>query len=185
MHDQITILLSGAPGTGKSTVQRRAPAYFRARLGAAAALGTDEIYVLVDPDWSKADETWHRIARDNCILLAKNFFKEGYKVVVLAGNALYTRPVVNLYLAELLPVSAVYHFTLDARLDTVVERVRARGDLAQHPPEWLAGWLNHVRAHYADWTQVIDTSELTPEATLHVLCAGIMSRNGRLRDLID
>ena len=185
MSSPITILLSGASGAGKSTIQRRAPGYFRARLGATAALGTDDIYTLVDPDWSMADETWQQVARDNCILLAKSFFQHDFRLVVIAGNALYTKPIVNQYLAELLPVCAVYHFTLDARLDVVVERVRARGDLGQHPPDWLASWLDHIRAHYAHWTQVIDTSDLTVEGTLDLICRQILCQEGRIRDLLD
>jgi hypothetical protein len=166
-------------------VQRRAPGYFRARLGPTAALGTDEIYTIVDPDWSAADESWHRLARDNCILLTRNFFQRGFRLVVIAGNALYTKPIVNEYLAALLPISAVYHVTLDARLDVVVERVLARGDLDEHPPDWLARWLDHIRAHYADWTQVIDTSDLTPEETLDVMYARILRQEGRLVELLD
>jgi hypothetical protein len=83
-------------------------------------------------------------------------------------------------LAALLPVSAIYHFTLDAQLDVIVERVRRRGDLGQHPPEWLAAWLDHIRAHYAEWTQVIDTSTLTPEETLDRIEQHITHGHGRL-----
>ena len=185
MPQPITILLSGAPGAGKSTIQRRAPGYFRTRLGATAALGTDEIYTLVDPDWSMADETWHQIARDNCILLAKSFFQHGFRLVVIAGNALYTRSNVNEYLAALLPISAIYHFTLDAHLDAVVERVRARGDLDTHSPDWLASWLDQIRSHYAHWTQLIDTSDLTVEQTLDTIYTHIRLQHGRLTELID
>ena len=185
MQQPITILISGAPGTGKSLIQRRAPGYFRARLGATAVLGTDEIYTLVDPDGSMADEGWQQIARDNCILLAKSFFQQEFRLVVIAGNALYTQAIVNQYLAALLPISAVYHFTLDARLDVVVERVRARGDLDEHPPDWLAGWLDHIRAHYAHWTQVIDTSDLSVEQTLDAIYTHIQRQEGRILDLLD
>src|SRR5207249_4353076 len=151
-HKHVTILLSGAAGTGKSAIQRLTPSYFRERLGEAAAMGTDEIYTIVDPDWSQADEYWKQIARDNCILLARNLFSHGMRVVLIGGNDLYTEPVVNQFVAALLPVSAVFHFTLDAELEVVVQRVRQRGDLAVHTIEWLGGWLEHIRAHYDSWT---------------------------------
>ncbi len=180
----MTILLSGAPGTGKSAVQRLAPGYFRDRFGEAASIGTDEIYTIVDPDWSQTNEHWKEIARDNCILLVRNLFLHGIRVVLIGGNDLYTQLVVNQFLAALLPTSAVFHFTLDAQLEVVVQRVGQRGDLPSHPAEWLAGWLDHIRTHYAAWTQVIDTSYLTPEETLEIIHRKVLQRDGELIDLI-
>lgn len=181
----VTILLSGAPGTGKSAIQRLAPSYFRDRFGEAAAIGTDEIYTIVDPDWSQTSEHWKQIARDNCIVLARNLFSHGIRVALIGGNDLYTKPVVNQFLSALLPVSAVFHFTLDAQLEVVVQRVKQRGDLPAHPAEWLAGWLNHIRTHYASWTQVIDTSYLTPDRTLEIIYQKVLRREGELTDLIE
>ena len=180
-----TILLSGAPGTGKSAIERLAPSYFRERLGEAAAIGTDEIYTIVDPDWSQANEYWKEIARDNCILLAKNLFSHGMRVVLIGGNDLHTKPVVNQFVSALLPVSAVFHFTLDAQLEVVVQRVTQRGDLAVHSAEWLGGWLEHIRAHYDSWTQVIDTSHLAVEEVVEIVYQRVIRGEGELTGLIE
>ena len=166
MQTPITILVSGAPGTGKSTVQALAPYYFRERLGEAAALGTDEFYQIFDPRWSSSDRRLWQLAVGSCLAVASHLFQQGVQVVLIASNGLYLKEDVEPVLAGLQPISAVYHFTLDAQLDVVVERIRKRGDLAQHPPEWLAAWLDHIRPHYAEWTRVIDTSTLTPEQAL-------------------
>ena len=164
---RVTILLSGAPGTGKSTVQRRAPAYFRPRLGETAAFGTDEVHTMFDPDWElpysqqRAD-----LVTDLCCTLAKQFFAADFRCVLIAGNALYSAETVQQYRQALTPISQLHHFTLDADLETIVTRVQQRGDLAVHPLAWLANWLTHIRIHYADWTQVIDTTQLSVEETL-------------------
>src|SRR5262245_60652680 len=120
MQEHITILLSGAPGTGKSTVQARAPYFFRARLGEAAALGTDQFYTLFDPRWTNDNRHWWKLALGSCACVTRYLFQQGVGVVLIASNGLYTSPDINTVLVELLPVSAVYHITLDAQLDTVV-----------------------------------------------------------------
>jgi broad-specificity NMP kinase len=184
MPEHITILLSGAPGTGKSTVQALAPYFFRARLGEAAAIGTDEFYTIFDPRWTTNNRHWWRIAIGSCLCVTNYLFKQGVQVVLIASNGLYTREDVNIVLAELQPLSAVYHITLDAQLDVVVERVRKRGDLGEHPPEWLAAWLDHIRPYYAEWTLLIDTSTLTSEQTLERIYQHIIQGDRRLTQLI-
>lgn len=174
---RVTILLSGAPGTGKSAVQRRAPAYFRAQLGDTAAFGTDEIHAMIDPDWVLPyDQRRTDFITQLCCHLAQQFFAADFRGLLIAGNALYTTETVNLYQRALSPFSQLYHITLEADIATVVERVRQRGDLAAHPPGWLAEWLAHIRGHYADWTHVIDTSNLSIEQTLDAIAAQVTVR---------
>lgn len=185
MPEHTTLLVSGAPGTGKSTIQSQAPYFFRTRLGETAALGTDEFYLMFDPQWTSNNRHWWQIAVASCLCVTKCLFHQGVQVVVLASNGVYTKEAVNHFLGELLPVSAVYHMTLDARLDVVIERIRLRGDLAVHPPEWLAGWLDHIRPHYADWTRVIDTSTLIVEATLERIYQHMGRGEGQLTERID
>ncbi len=130
------------------------------------------------------NDYWKQIARDNCILLAENLFRHGMRVVLIGGNDLYTKQVINLYLSALLPLSAVFHFTLDVQLDVAVERIAQRGELAEHPADWVAGWLDHVRKNIATWTHVIDTSNLTPEQTLETIYQKVLQRDGELSHLI-
>lgn len=173
----VTILLSGAPGTGKSTVQRRTPAYFRPLLGDTAAFGTDEIHTMIDPDWVLPYDPQRAnfVAQIGC-RLAQEFFAADFRCVLIAGNALYTAEAVKTYWQALAPISEVYHITLDADLATVVERVQQRGDLAAHPPDWLAKWLTHIRSYYADWTHVIDTTDLSIEQTLDAIARHLANR---------
>lgn len=168
-HQPITILLSGAPGVGKTAIQRLTPRFFRARGIEAAAMGTDDIYTIIDPDWSDPNQRRRDITRANCILLAQNLFQHGVGVVLICGNALYSEQLTQDYVIALRPISAVYHFTLDAQLDVLVERVRTCGDLDAHPPEWLAAWRRLIHTHCGPWTHLIDTSLLTPEATLELM----------------
>jgi len=170
MH--VTILLSGAPGTGKTTVQSKAPAYFRPKLGNTAAFGTDEIYKMIDPEWTLPyDQGRADLVTAICCRVAKQFLEADFRCVLIAGNALYTAATVQLYRRELAPYSRFYHITLDADDATIVERVRRRGDLTAHPPAWLAEWLVHIRSHYADWTSVIDTTNLSVTETLDAIYA--------------
>lgn len=166
----VTILLSGAPGTGKSTLQHHAPAFFRPRLGETAGIGTDEVYQMFDPDWAlpySAERA--QLVQQTCCQLALHFFAHHFRCVLIAGNALYTPTVVQAYWQALAPVSQVYHFTLEADHATVVARVQQRGDLDAHPPVWLAEWQAHIRTHYAPWTRVIDATRLTVEQTLGMI----------------
>ncbi len=177
-----TILVCGGLGTGKTTLRRRAPKYFRPLLGETAVMGIDDLYTMIDPDWSLQDGNWGKVAMDHSRLLAESFFQRGVKVVLIEGNGLHHAEFVNQYWVQLSPMSHVYHFTLDVALETVVERIRKRGDLEAHPPDFLGSWLAHVREHRADWTHVIDTTALTPEDVLGVIyqriqnCEGVLTK---------
>ena len=166
MPEPITILISGALGTGKSTVSERATYFFREHLGETATLSTDEFYRMFDPRWTTNNRDWWKTAMQNCFAVATWLFQHGVQIVVIEGNGFYAKDSVDEVLCALGSHSTVYHITLDAQLDVVTERVRQRGDLERHGQEGLAAWLNLVHGHLADWTYVIDTSNLTPEETL-------------------
>lgn len=50
---------------------------------------------------------WWTMAMANCFALATNLFRAGVQVVVIEGNALYTKASVNDVLRKLLPFSTV------------------------------------------------------------------------------
>ncbi|MBV7328486.1 hypothetical protein KFU94_09540 [Chloroflexi bacterium TSY] len=179
-----TILISGGIGTGKTTLRLAAPQYFRTRFGETAAIDMDDIYMLIDPDWSQENEEWGPIACRACALLAQNFFEQSFKIVLLTGNGLYHPEVNNLFLEVLLPHSRVFHFTLEPELEILIARVRKRGDSESHPPDMLSSWLELVRSHRGQWTQVIDNTHLAPQETLEVIAHKIQDQQGSLTDLI-
>ena len=182
--DTVTILVCGALGTGKTTVRYQAPKFFRPHFGVTAVMGIDDLYTMIDPDWSLQDGDWGKIAMVHSRLLAESFFKHDAKVVLIEGNGLHHAEFVNQYREGLSPFSDVYHFTLEAKLDTLVERIQKRGDLERHPPDFLESWLEHVREHRADWTHVIDTSDLTTEEILKLIYQRIQNREGVLTEVI-
>lgn len=182
--DTVTILVCGALGTGKTTLRRKAPGYFRPLIGDTAVMGIDDLYNMIDPDWSLQDGDWGKVAMVHSRLLAESFFQKGVKVVLIEGNGLHHAEFVDQYREALSPVSDVYHFTLDVELDTVVERIKKRGDIKAHPPDFLDSWLKHVQEHRADWTHVIDTTDLTTEDILDVIYQRMQNREGVLTEAI-
>jgi chloramphenicol 3-O-phosphotransferase len=167
------ILISGAPGTGKSTLRRLAPAYFRQYAGETVAFDTDEFYSFFDPDWATNDRRRWYLALDLCLASAQWLTMRDLTHIIIVSNGLYATDDVNRALTYLHPHCQVYHITLEADHAVVVDRVRQRGDLPQHPPDWLAAWQAHIRSHYQPWTYVIDTSMATPDDVLgqvHAYC---------------
>ena len=184
MPQPIAILISGAPGTGKSTLLTHAPYFFRAHIGETAGLSYDEFYRLFDPLWSTNNREWWRQAVELCLGVAASLLRDHVQVLLIESNGLYTKEDVNTALRVLLPLSSVYHITLDADLDVATARIAQRGDLNLHPPDWVGSWLEHIRSYYEDWTTVIDTSHLTPEQTLEQMYERIRHEEGRLVDLL-
>ena len=86
MPKPITILISGTPGSGKSTVQSHAPYFFRAHWGETAAMSVDAFYQMFDPHWTTNNRDWWKLAMANCLALAVNLFHAGVQVVVIEGN---------------------------------------------------------------------------------------------------
>lgn len=179
-----TILISGGIGTGKTTLRRAAPSHFRTRFGETAAIDLDDIYTLIDPEWTQENEEWGPISCNAAALLAQHFFLHSFQVVVLTGNGLYHPEVNNLFLKALLPHSQIFHFTLAPALEAVIARVRQRGDIEEHPPGMLADWLELVRSHCGLWTHVIDNTHLTPQETLDVIERRIRGQQNILSELI-
>lgn len=180
-----TIIISGAPGTGKSAIRRHAPYFFRQYYGAAAALDTDEYYPLFDPQWTTNNRDWWKIATDTSLYVADYLLRCGVVIVAISSNGLYTPEAVNHVLAVLGKQSTIYHVTLDAPLATLIARVEQRGDLAEHPADWLAAWQTHIRSYYAAWTYVLDNGNLSLEETLEAIHVYIGDERNALSTRIE
>ncbi|MDF1514103.1 MAG: hypothetical protein P1S60_09860 [Anaerolineae bacterium] len=174
----ICLIISGGAGTGKSTIAWLSVYFLCERIGETAALSTDEFYRMFDPHWTSTNRDWWRMAWEHCLSSAKWLFQNGVRVVVLEGNGFYTREQVNGVLKAVDALATVYHVTLDATLEVATERVRQRGDLERHPPDFVSGWLELITKHHYSWTHVIDNSTPTPEETLEEIFQYITNSPG-------
>jgi len=180
----VCLLISGGSGTGKSTIALLSTYFFRERIGETAALSTDEFYRMFDPHWTANNRDWWRMAWEHCLSSARWLFKNGVRVVVMEGNGLYSREQVNCVLKALGSLATVYHVTLDATVEVATERVRQRGDLERHPPDFVSGWLEFIKQHHYSWTHVIDNSTQTTEQTLEEIFQYITSAPGLPTELL-
>jgi adenylylsulfate kinase-like enzyme len=174
----ICLLISGGPGTGKSTIAKLSTYFLRERIGETAALSTDEFYRMFDPHWTSTNRDWWRMAWEHCLSSARWLFQNGVRVVVIEGNGLYAREQVNRVLKAVGSLATVYHVTLEATLEVATERLRQRGDLDRHSPDFVSGWLEFIKNHHYSWTHVIDNSTQTTEETLEAIYQYITSAPG-------
>jgi hypothetical protein len=180
-----TVLLSGACGAGKTTAMRLIRRHFLPTLGETAVIDVDQVYTMVDPDYSipfpEAESYWS-LARRQCALLAHAYLSGGFGLVVIGGNSLYQKDRLNEILGALLAVSAVYHLTLDPDPEVIQRRIQARRSPldAQKTPEWIDQHVRYMRAYYEPWTARIDNSALSPEETVQAIQRTILEDRGRL-----
>lgn len=169
-----SILLSGACGSGKSTMMALGYRAREVHCGPTATIDTDTILMMVDPRWELAhEERWYELAGYQCWLLARSFLTAGFDCVIIGGNGLHSPEEINELVTLLLGLGEVYHVTLDPSLSEIQRRVANRG--GDHTPEWLAGHVEWMRARYRSWTCRIDNTSLSPQAVL----AEIVERTGR------
>ena len=180
----ICLLISGGSGTGKSTIAFLSTYFLRERIGETAALSTDEFYRMFDPHWTSTNRDWWRMAWEHCLASARWLFQNGVRVVVMEGNGLYSREQVNGVLKTVDSLATVYHVTLEATLEVATERLRQRGDLERHPPDFVSGWLEFIKKHHYSWTHVIDNSKQTTEETLEAIFQYITSAPGLPNELL-
>ena len=124
------------------------------------------------------------MAWELCLASARWLFQNGVRVVVMEGNGLYSREQVDCVLKDMDSLATVYHVTLDATLEVATERVRLRGDLERHPPDFVSGWLELIKKHHYSWTHVIDNSTQTIEETLEEIFQHITSSPGLPTELL-
>jgi hypothetical protein len=174
-----SILLSGACGSGKSTLMTLGYRALEAHLGPTATIDTDTILMMVDPRWELAHEKRRlELAGYQCGLLAESFLTTGFACVIIGGNGLHTPAEINDLVAFLLRLGEVYHVTLDPSLAETQRRVAARG--GDKTPEWLAAHVEWMRARYRPWTCRIDNTLLDPEAALAEIAQRVSCGEGRL-----
>lgn len=181
MNLPIVVLISGSPGTGKTSIRRQTRKFFLEKIGETAAISADDVYNMVDSDFSevKSNHPNHSaLAENNIILLIKNFISNGFKLILIEGNGLYEEKTVNKFWKELSEVANIFHFTLDTKAEILVERVEKRGDLQEHNKEWLMGWQNHIRKYYNNKTCVIDNSNQSTKETLEQIYNSLLEKQG-------
>lgn len=175
-----TILLSGACGSGKSTLMSLGYRRLAALWGPTATVDTDTILTMVDPMWELVDEERHLdLAGYQCWLLAKSFLTAGFECVIIGGNGLHTpEEGLNDMVTLLLSVGEVYHVTLDPALAEIKRRAAKRG--RELSPGSLAEQVERMQASYRQWTCRIDNTSKSPEATLAEIAERIGRGEGRL-----
>ena len=176
-----TILLSGACGSGKTSIARLGYRRLAAAWGPTATLDTDTLYTMVDPHWDLPyEERRNGLVPEQVGLLAGSFLDAGFSTMLVVGNALHGPEDLDLFLPALLSRGAVYHVTIDPSLDEIVRRVAARG--ADKTPEWLATHVAWMRERYGPWTCRIDNTSLSPAETVDRITEEIHRGCGRLTD---
>ena len=178
------LLLSGAPGTGKTTVKRNARRVFSRVFGMTAALSTDDMFNIMDLHWESRGAEQAEIssnARKISAVVASKLLLLDYEFVLIEGNALFEKGWVEEILRELSDACDVYHITLHASVNVVETRVNERGD-GNKDREWLLSWLTHIEKYFDDWTYVIDSSSLTEEEMMESIIKAIQDKKGLLRE---
>ena len=174
-----TILLSGACGSGKTTIMRLGYRALAAHFGPTGTIDTDTILTMVDPRWELShEERGLDLAGYQCWLLAESFLTGGFECVIIGGNGLHTPEEINDLVARLLRLGEVFHVTLDPSLAEIQRRVASRG--GDQTPEWLADHVEWMRDRYREWTWRIDNTALTTAETLALIAEGTRHGRGRV-----
>lgn len=176
----MTILITGAMGSGKTTLMSIPYRTRRAHLGKTAAIDADVVSKMIDPTMELPDEDRHLdLTGFQCWLLAESFLAAGFDTVMIGSNGFHTpEEGLNDMVSFLLTVGDVYHVTLDPSLEEIRRRVAARE--TGMPDDALSEHVAWMRARQRRWTCRIDNTSLSPEATLAEIATRTRRGDGRI-----
>ena len=174
-----TILLSGACGSGKSTLMSLGYRALERHLGPTAVIDTDTVLMMVDPRWELPHEERRLdLAGYQCFLLARSFLAAGFQCVIIGGNGLHTPDEINDLIALLLDLGDVFHVTLDP---STHRDPKPGGEPRWRPNTRVARRPRRMDAsRYRSWTCRIDNTMLSPEATIDQVAEGTAGGEGKV-----
>ncbi len=178
-----TVFLSGAAGSGKTTVLRLSHDVKLSVWGRTAAIDTDQLFLMVDPHWDLPyDDARTALVLRQAAQLAESFFGADYENVVIAGNAIHDAIDLNPVIPDLLRLGRVFHLTLDPSEEAVLART---ADDPDRSPAHLLNELHGQRAKRSPWSALVDNSTLTPLETLQKIAHLVQQGEGEIHGLLD
>lgn len=174
------VLLSGPAGSGKTTVCRLGHRALLAAWGVpAAAVDVDDLYRMVDARWELAyDDGRNAMVLRQAAWLAADLFDHGWPVVLICGNSLFDPPDITALVDALPAAVAVHHLTLAPDPEVLLARTDG---LPDRDPIRLREEAALFRERVPTGSAVLDTSALTPEASLARIVDLVKVGRGLLR----
>ncbi|GAE33088.1 AAA family ATPase [Halalkalibacter akibai] len=166
-----TVVFVSAPsGAGKSTMRKVVPKVLENHFqNGIAGIEIDDIYRFLDPEFKAKHhlEVW-KAARESTGHLANGLLKGNIDVVFIFGNTIFSEEQVKDVRKNIESMNvAFYHITLAPTRDTLAKRLVKRQSTV---PDWLDSHLAERQPYVeANWTNVIDNSNLTPEETVQAI----------------
>lgn len=158
------IILTGPPGAGKSTVGK----LLAGKLENSAVVSTDTLrYFVINGKAEKGDKDWERqlvLGAENACLLAKNFHKKGFNV--LLDDVICDKEKIKIYHNKLGKLNPLFFLLLPSK------EITAKRDLARG--EWaMKERAMHLHDRFSEFIKIekrfiiIDSSEHKPEDTVN------------------
>ena len=163
------VLISGTPGTGKSTVA--ALLARDSQLAASLCLRTDSFYEALRkgavPPHLPGSETQNQVVIEAFLAAAERFAQGGYDVIVdgVVGPW-YLEP----WLAAARKGTEIHYFVLRADRETTLARALGRAKLDEDTNRQLVEAMWEQFARLGPWeSYALDTTRLTPQETAALL----------------
>ncbi|GAA0936277.1 hypothetical protein GCM10009554_23670 [Kribbella koreensis] len=177
-----TVFLSGPAGSGKTTVLRLSYAEKVATWGRTAAVDTDQLFLMVDPQWDLPyDDARTALVLRQCVQLAESFFAADYENVLIAGNSIHDAIDLNPVIPDLLRIGQVFHCSLTPTTEAVLRRTANDPDRS---PAHLLDDHRNLRTKRSPWSAPVDNSVLTPLETLQEVARLVASGEGQVHGLL-